>query len=109
MILIKKNIKIPKIKEDDISFLEKKIDKFESRLPKITKFILPGGNEISSHCHIARCVCRRAERLCVKLEKAHQIELIKKYLNRLSDYFFIISRYINKTYNYKEIYWEAEN
>ena len=105
----KKNIKIPKIKDQDVTFLETTIDNYENNLPKITKFIIPGGNENSSLCHIARCVCRRAERLCVKLGKAHQLKLIIQYLNRLSDCLFVFARHVNMINDGKEIYWEPEN
>ena len=89
--------------------IETTIDNYENILPKIAKFIIPGGNENSSLCHIARCVCRRAERLCVKLGKAHQLKLIIQYLNRLSDCLFVFARHVNMINDGKEIYWEPEN
>ena len=105
----KKNIKIPKIKNEDVIFLEKTIDNYEKKLPEITKFIIPGGSKNEALFNISRCICRRAERLCVKLKKGHQIELIIQYLNRLSDCLFVLARYTNMQDYGKEIYWEPEN
>ena len=103
---VKKNIKIPKIEEKNILFLERTIDYYEDKLPEINRFIIPGGNKDEALFNIARCVCRRAERLCVKLEKANQLETIIKYLNRLSDCLFVFARYTNMNNGGKEIYWE---
>ena len=70
-------------------------------------FILPGGNTTISYCHIARCICRRAERLVVNLPKdTMQFDLILMYLNRLSDYLFVLSRYLGKQLDAKEIAWK---
>ncbi len=81
-------MKIPDLKEEDIVLLETTIDQMNEELPPMRSFILPGGHPSISHLHIARCVCRRAERCCVRLEEeSHTIEpIILKYLNRLSDY-----------------------
>lgn len=98
--------KIPTINEDDIVFLEKAIDYYNSELPKLTNFILPGGNSETAYCHICRTICRRAERQVVKLSKDCQVpDVITKYLNRLSDYFFVLSRKISKDTNNEEIIW----
>ena len=79
--------------ESDIEFLEKEIDTMEELLPPMTHFILPGGHTTVSYCHIARCVCRRAERLAVHLDHNEPVdENAIKYLNRLSDYLFVLAR-----------------
>jgi cob(I)alamin adenosyltransferase len=86
--------------------LEKEIDRMESLLPPIRSFILPGGNIAVSHCHIARCVCRRAERAVLRLnEKEETPEIVKKFLNRLSDYLFVLGRLISFEVENEEIRW----
>ena len=101
-------LKIPDLKEEDIVFLEKEIDKMNEVLPVMKSFILPGGHVAVSTTHIARCVCRRAERLCVHIqeEKLFVEPLVIKYLNRLSDYLFILARYIAYEVNVPEIPWK---
>lgn len=87
-----------------ISIVEEEIDKMEAKLPPIRKFILPGGHLLVSYCHIARCVCRRAERSVLKLNSTENIsDIIFKFLNRLSDYLFILSRLISLELDIKEI------
>jgi len=87
--------KLPQIDETDIEYLENEIDTMNKELPELKNFILPGGNIISAHTHVARCICRRAERIVIKLSKREDVDgLIIKYLNRLSDYLFVLSRYI---------------
>lgn len=99
-------IKLPLIDEKDIHLLEKKIDNMNKELSEMKSFILPGGHTTVSYCHIARCICRRAERLVVDLpETTLQFDLILKYLNRLSDYLFVLSRFLTKKLNAKEIPW----
>lgn len=99
-------MKLPLIDEKDIHLLEKEIDKMNKDLSEMKSFILPGGNTTVSYCHIARCICRRAERLVVDLpETILQFDLILKYLNRLSDYLFVLSRFLTKKLNAKEIPW----
>jgi len=89
-----------------ISIMEKEIDEMEQSLPLLEKFILPGGNQIVSYCHIARCVCRRAERAVLKLNETEKIpEIIYKYLNRLSDYLFILSRKLSVELDNEDIKW----
>jgi cob(I)alamin adenosyltransferase len=103
-----KKMKIPDLKETDITLLEKEIDKMNDLLPPMKSFILPGGHPSISHLHIARCVCRRAERSCVRLE-SEKIEvepIIIKYLNRLSDYLFILARYTGRLLNVADIPWK---
>ena len=90
----------------DIEFLEKEIDNMEESLPPMTHFILPGGHPTVSHCHIARCICRRAERLTVHLSHNEPIsEIAIQYLNRLSDYLFVLARKLSKDLNAEEIQW----
>ncbi len=86
-------VKIPTLLNSDIEVLEKEIDAMESELEPMKSFILPGGHQAVSFCHIARTVCRRAERLTVQLNDAEPIDVIViKYLNRLSDYLFVLAR-----------------
>ncbi len=101
-------MKLPDLKEDDITFLEKEIDKMNEELPVMKNFILPGGHVAVSTTHIARCVCRKTERLCVHLqEQEFFVEpLVIKYLNRLSDYLFVLARYIAHTLKVEEIAWK---
>ena len=101
-------MKIPDLKEEDIELLEKEIDKMNEALPAMKSFILPGGHPAVSTIHIARCVCRRAERLCVNMQE-HEVfvePLVIKYINRLSDYLFVLSRYIGLLLNVEEIPWK---
>ncbi|HWB63459.1 MAG TPA: cob(I)yrinic acid a,c-diamide adenosyltransferase [Chitinophagales bacterium] len=99
-------LKTPDLNEEDIEELEKAIDRMDEELVPLKNFVLPGGHVYVSYCHVARTVCRRAERLCVALHKANAIHpLIIKYLNRLSDYLFTLSRKMAKDLNAEEIYW----
>lgn len=98
-------MKIPDLKETDVELLEKEMDKMNEAIPEMKSFILPGGHSTLSHLHIARCVCRRAERCCVRLESEAEAIIIK-YLNRLSDYLFVLSRYTGHQMNVKEIPWK---
>ncbi|MBS1626650.1 MAG: cob(I)yrinic acid a,c-diamide adenosyltransferase [Bacteroidetes bacterium] len=102
-------LKTPDLNETDISFLEHQIDAMNEVLPTMKNFILPGGHVAVSTTHVARCVCRRAERICVNMQE-HTMEiepLIIKYLNRLSDYLFVLARYIAHQLNVTEIAWKA--
>jgi len=102
------NIKAPKVIPDknSIAKLEKEIDKMEKKLPPLKNFILPGGNAEVSYCQIARCVCRRAERSVLKLDETEKTpEIIIKFLNRLSDYLFVLSRKISYKLDIEEIKW----
>ena len=102
----KERLNIPKIDESSIQFLENEIDMMNEELPKMTHFILPGGHQTVSFCHIARCVCRRAERLSVALNDEEIInQNILKYLNRLSDYLFVLARKLSKDLQIEEIKW----
>ena len=89
--------------------LENAIDKMEEDLPKLKNFILPSGHPTASKCHIARTVCRRAERNLVTLSKTTKIDMLHlQYLNRLSDYFFVLSRAILKDNGGVEIEWQKD-
>ncbi len=100
---------LPEISEDDIQKVETEIDQHEKKLPLLTKFILPGGHPSVSYCHIARTVCRRAERLVIKvIEEENHGTMVMKYLNRLSDYFFILSRKLADELNCEEITWNPQ-
>lgn len=99
---------LPKLYEEDVTFLENEIDKMNEELPPLDSFILPGGHPVVSYCHISRCICRRAERLTIKLTLTEKVdEIIIKYLNRLSDYLFILARKISKDLKAREIRWKA--
>lgn len=106
-----KNIKmpIPDLHDFDIQLLEKEMDEMDGQLPPMRNFILPGGAPAVSHAHVARSVCRRAERRCIQLvaEDGKVHELIIKYLNRLSDYFFMLARYLAMKLNAPENIWKA--
>ena len=105
----KERVTISKINKHSILFLEEEIDKMDEKLPQMTHFILPGGHQTVSFCHIARCVCRRAERLSVELNEKEKVsnELII-YLNRLSDYLFTLARKLSKELLVDEIKWIPE-
>jgi len=100
-------MKLPQLSEADVALLEKEIDRMNETLPPIKNFLLPGGHTAVSHCHIARCVCRRAERRVTHLAEASAVEpMIVKYLNRLSDYLFVLSRKLAADYHVQEIAWK---
>jgi len=101
-----KEINLPEIYDGDIQSLEQEIDKMEEQLNPLNSFIIPGGHPSISHCHIARNVCRRAERNAFKLPPGHlNLDLVFKYLNRLSDYLFVLSRKLAKDLNIIENQW----
>ncbi len=105
----KEKIKLPSITEDTIEFLEKQIDKIEVSLPVLKDFILPSGSPEVSRCHIARTVCRRAERTLVALSEEDSLNpLYLKYLNRLSDYLFVLARLILMENNIPAIKWQKD-
>jgi cob(I)alamin adenosyltransferase len=92
--------------ESCFDFIEKEIDIIEEKLPPLKNFILPGGHINVSHCHIARCVCRRAERAVLRLNESEKVpEIIYKFLNRLSDYLFVLSRIIAHELDSEEVMW----
>jgi len=94
-----------KISEENIKFLENEIDNMNSGLPVLKSFILPGGDSIVSFCHIARCVCRRSERIVIGFSNNDDNSMLKIYLNRLSDYLFVLARKLGKNVNLEETYW----
>jgi cob(I)alamin adenosyltransferase len=100
-------LKIPDLKEEDVQQLEKEIDRMDAVLPPMKSFLLPGGHIAVSTAHIARCVCRRAERGCVRLldEQLFVEPLVIRYLNRLSDYLFTLARYAGHLLQVPEIPW----
>jgi cob(I)alamin adenosyltransferase len=106
---VKSKMKIPVINEDDVTLLENEMDKMNEQLPELKSFLLPGGHPANSICHIARTVCRRAERQVVHLSEHDIVDpLIIKYLNRLSDYLFVLSRKISKDFGAEEIQWKPQ-
>lgn len=103
----KNKMTLPKINESDVELLEKEIDAMNEQLPEMKSFVLPGGHTTISFCHVARCVCRRAERCVLKLNEEQTVdELIYKYLNRLSDYLFVLSRYFTLKLQATETPWK---
>lgn len=102
----KERLNIPKITEEDIQFLEQSMDTMDEALPPMTHFVLPGGHPSVSYCHIARTVCRRAERLVVLLNDHEPVSpLVLQYLNRLSDYLFVLARKLSQELQAEEIKW----
>lgn len=103
------SMKIPDLLESDIILLEKEMDGMNEKLPEMKSFILPGGHSTVSTAHICRTICRRAERITVELDALEPIgqPLIIKYLNRLSDYLFVLARYIGFLNGIEEIKWKA--
>lgn len=100
---------IPQMKEEDILFLEKEIDLMDKEIPALKTFVLPGGHTVASFCHIARCVCRRAERVTIEVAQEVEVdELVLKYLNRLSDFLFVLSRKLLMFFKVDEIPWQPK-
>lgn len=100
---------LPVLDNNEIDLLETSIDSMEQSIPALTNFVLPGGDATASKIHIARCVCRRAERISVALIQEEEVdEDIIKYLNRLSDYLFVLARYILHTNKGTEVIWEPK-
>ena len=105
----KERLKIPKISNEDVEMLEQEMDRMNEVLPQMTHFVLPGGHPTVSICHICRCVCRRAERLATALYdlEPFQDETLM-YLNRLSDYLFVLARKLSQDLSAEEIKWIPE-
>jgi cob(I)alamin adenosyltransferase len=98
---------MPAIIPDDVTFLEQAMDAMDAELPELRAFILPGGHESVSFCHLARTVCRRAERLIISLNDESIVdELVIQYVNRLSDYLFVLSRKMARELNTEEVSWK---
>lgn len=103
----KSSKQLPDLHETDVELLEREMDAMDMLLPPLRMFVLPGGNPSVSHCHVARCVCRRAERLVIRLSEASFVEdLVIKYLNRLSDYLFVLSRLMAQELDADQIPWK---
>jgi len=99
--------RIPALYDMDISVLEKEIDAIQNALPPLTSFVLPGGHKVVSFCHIARNVCRRAERYALKVADSFDLEPhVLMYLNRLSDYLFVLARKLTYNFNVEEVPWK---
>lgn len=102
----KERLNIEKISTQDIELLEREMDTMNEALPPMTHFVLPGGHQTVSFCHIARCVCRRAERLASALNELEPFEAnALKYLNRLSDYLFVLARKLSSDLQANEVKW----
>lgn len=105
----KERLNIEKIEAADITLLENEIDAMNEALPPMTNFILPGGHQTVSYCHIARCVCRRAERIASALNTLEPVDsTVLTYLNRLSDYFFVLARKLSQELQADEVKWIPE-
>lgn len=103
----KSKMKIPDLKPEDIRLLESEMDQMDTMLPEMRSFVLPGGHPIISFCHIARCVCRRAERNTIHLSENNFVApLVVQYLNRLSDYLFVLSRFLSLQLKVNETPWK---
>jgi cob(I)alamin adenosyltransferase len=104
----KTEVKLPQLHDSDIELLEKEIDTMNEVLPELSSFLLPGGHPVVSYCHVARCVCRRAERLIIRLNQSQTVpDKVIPYLNRLSDYLFVLARRLGKDANATETPWKA--
>ncbi|NDV44433.1 cob(I)yrinic acid a,c-diamide adenosyltransferase [Flagellimonas sediminis] len=102
-------LKIPRIIEEDVLLLEKEMDEMNENLPEMTHFILPGGHTTVSYCHVARTVCRRAERMITYLHENEPVpETVLSYINRLSDYLFVLARKLSHDLKALEIKWVPE-
>ncbi len=106
---IKNKMQLPPLIEEDIVKLENAIDTINEQVPEMKSFVLPGGHVYLSYCHIARCVCRRAERAVLRLSENEPVdEIHAKYLNRLSDYLFMLSRWLVVQLKATEIPWKPK-
>lgn len=104
-----KRLKIERISEEDIILLENEMDDMNEELPQMTHFILPGGHTTVSYCHVARTVCRRAERMISYLNENEQVpDTLLAYVNRLSDYFFVLARKLSSDLKADEVKWIPE-
>jgi len=105
---VKSRMKLPSLSVQDVEFLEESIDRMDAQLEPMRAFVLPGGHPTISYCHIARCVCRRAERIAVDLHQTEPIDpILLKYLNRLSDYIFVVGRKLAHDLRVTETPWIA--
>lgn len=91
---------------ESVEVLEKEIDRMTAELTPKGKFVLPGGHKLVSYCHIARCVCRRSERAVLRLDRQETVPaIVKKFLNRLSDYLFVMARLLSHELGIEEVGW----
>jgi len=98
---------MPAIVPNDVTLLEEAMDAMDAELPELRAFVLPGGHEAVSFCHLARTVCRRAERLAIALNDSSPVDpLVIQYLNRLSDYLFVLSRKMAQELGAEEVAWK---
>ena len=96
------------IKQENINWLEQNLDALNLTLTPLKEFILPGGGLAASHCHVARAICRRAERSLVRLNKQNELNsYLMAYINRLSDYLFVLARMLSKAEGKEESYWQS--
>ena len=103
-------MKVPELQAADIEALEKAIDSMDEQLAPLKNFILPGGDLAASYCHVARCVCRRAERRVIDLNDQAEVDpKIMEYLNRLSDYLFVLARYFTMLHGGEETLWKTRS
>jgi len=103
----KSKMKLPDLLESDVTFLEETMDAMDAELPEMRFFVLPGGHTTVSFCHVARCVCRRAERITTNLQEHEFVSpLVMQYLNRLSDYLFVLSRKLTQDLKAEEHPWK---
>lgn len=103
-----KELPVPELSEGQVEALEQAMDKMDAELPELKNFILPGGHPHVSQCHITRCVCRRAERLVVALAAIERVPaIVIKFLNRLSDYLFLLARWTAKALGVQEVIWKG--
>ncbi|MBO0358717.1 cob(I)yrinic acid a,c-diamide adenosyltransferase [Hymenobacter sp. BT186] len=103
----KSKMKIPDLHDADVTLLEEEMDRMNVQLPELRVFVLPGGHQSVSFAHVARCVCRRAERLVIHLrEDSFVADLVVMYLNRLSDYLFVLSRQMAHDLGAEEVAWK---
>lgn len=102
----KQKMALPELKDSDVTTLERSIDEMDAVLDSMRSFVLPGGHQTVSFVHIARCICRRGERIITELNAVEQVQpLILKYINRLSDYLFVLGRKLSKDLNIQEEPW----
>lgn len=104
------HFKVPTLEAGDVEMLEKSIDEMEKLLSPLTNFVLPGGHQANSLAHVARCICRRAERRVVELNDRAPVDPLNlRYLNRLSDWLFVLSRHVSRITESQEVLWHARS
>ncbi len=102
-------LKIQRVEKSDVELLEQEMDSMNDALPEMTHFVLPGGHPVVSYCHIARTVCRRAERMISYLHEREPVpDVLLAYINRLSDYLFVLARKLSQDVGAREVKWIPE-